>query len=59
MCESIARHARPNQFEVAITDDGAGIAAGNYCENPKNKRMGRGLVNMRERLASIFTENLS
>jgi signal transduction histidine kinase/ligand-binding sensor domain-containing protein len=44
---------RPDEFEISIVDNGRGISAKEGHEPKKNKRNGRGLANMRERLASI------
>jgi len=45
--------ARADEFEINIADNGRGIIAKEGNETQKNKRTGRGLANMRERLASI------
>jgi signal transduction histidine kinase len=43
--------ARPDEFEICIADNGQGIETSSKPQN--NKRKGRGLSNMRERLESI------
>jgi len=45
--------ARDEEFVVGIADDGRGMAAGEDVEVDKTRRVGHGLKNLRERLASI------
>jgi signal transduction histidine kinase len=42
-----------DKFEITIADDGRGVGNGEGGETDKSRRAGRGLVNLRERLASI------
>jgi ligand-binding sensor domain-containing protein/signal transduction histidine kinase len=44
---------RVGEFEVSVSDDGCGINAEENGEPGRMKRTGRGLANLRERLASI------
>jgi ligand-binding sensor domain-containing protein/signal transduction histidine kinase len=48
----IAISARAEEFKIAISDNGCGLDAVHETQ-PRPKRTGRGLVNMRERLKSI------